>query len=129
MKILPNLKYTKSDEWVSVDGNVATLGITDFAQDQLSDIVFLEITVDVDDDVSAGSSYGTIESVKAAADVNSPLSGKVLEINEALADAPETINSSPFEAWMIKVEMADSTELNVLLDAAAYQKQCEENSH
>lgn len=130
MNIPSNLKYTKSDEWVKVDGNVATIGVTDYAQEQLSDIVFVEITVSDGDDVKTGETIATLESVKAAADVSLPVSGTVTAINEALANTPELVNSDPFgAAWMIKVEIADPAELNGLLDAAGYEKYCEERSH
>ncbi len=130
MNIPSNLKYTKSDEWVKVDGNIATIGVTDYAQEQLSDIVFVEITVSDGDDVKSGETIATLESVKAAADVSLPISGTVTAINEALANTPELVNSDSFgAAWMIKVEIADPAELNGLLDAAGYEKYCEERSH
>jgi glycine cleavage system H protein len=127
MKIPGELKYSKGDEWVKVDGNIATVGITDYAQDHLSDIVFVEITVSLDDMVKAGTSIATLESVKAAADVNSPVSGKVVEVNEALPDAPESVNTEPYtSAWMLKIDMSSPAELDALMDAAAYEKYCEE---
>lgn len=130
MNIPSNLKYTKSDEWVKVDGNIATVGVTDYAQDQLSDIVFVEITVGDGDEVKAGETIATLESVKAAADVSSPVSGTVTAVNEALTNAPELVNSDAFgAAWMIKLELSDPAELDGLLDAAGYQKYCEERSH
>lgn len=130
MNIPSNLKYTKSDEWVKVDGNIAAIGVTDYAQEQLSDIVFVEITVSEGDDVKAGETIATLESVKAAADVSLPVSGTVTAINEALANTPELVNSDPFgAAWMIKVEIANPAELDSLLDAAGYEKYCEERSH
>ena len=124
------LKYAKTDEWVKVEGNTAVVGISDHAQDQLSDIVFVEMTVSVDDVVAQGDSGATIESVKAAADVNLPVSGKVIEINEVLSDSPETLNEDPYgEGWMIKIEMSDPAELDNLMDATAYEKHCEEAGH
>ena len=121
------LKYTKADEWVKVEGNVATVGVTDYAQDHLSDVVFVELTVAVDDEVTAGTTGATLESVKAAADMNLPVSGKVVAVNEALADTPETVNSDPFgAAWMVKLELSNPAELDALMDAAAYEKYCEE---
>ncbi len=121
-----NLKYAKTDEWVKVDGNIATVGISDYAQDQLSDIVFIEFNREIDDPVSKGDALATIESVKAAADVNSPISGKVLEVNEGLSDIPETLNNDPYEkGWLYKIEMSNSGELKDLLDAVAYGKYCE----
>jgi len=125
-----NLKYTKSDEWVKVDGSVATIGISDYAQDQLSDIVFVEVAVGVGDQVKKGEVGATLESVKAAADVNLPVSGKVVEINDNLAETPEVVNSDPYgKAWMIKIELSDPGELGELMDADAYTKYCEERSH
>jgi len=130
MKTLENLKYTKSDEWVLVEGNTATVGVTDYAQEQLSDVVFVEITVDVDDTIKKQSHIATIESVKAAADVNSPVSGKIVEINQALANTPEQVNTDPFgAAWMIKLEISSPTELTELMDAKAYEAYCSTRSH
>jgi glycine cleavage system H protein len=123
MNIPTNLKFTESNEWVKVEGNIGTLGISDYAQNQLSDIVFAEIVLAVDDNVAKGESIATVESVKAAADVYSPVSGKVIAINEGLASAPDVINSDPYgAAWMVKVEMSAPAELNTLMDAAAYEK-------
>ena len=122
MDIPNNLKYTENDEWIRVEGNIGTIGISDYAQEQLSDIVFLEIIVSEGEEVSQGDSCATVESVKAAADVYMPVGGKVVEINEELPDTPEVINSDPYEeSWLIKVEIGDPTELDGLLDAAAYQ--------
>ncbi len=124
------LKYTKTDEWVKVDGKVATIGVSDYAQSQLSDIVYLEFLVEPDDDISKGSSVVTLESVKAAADVNSPVSGKVVALNDSLSDEFEAINTDPFgKAWMIKVEMSDSTELDSMLSADEYSTYCEDREH
>ena len=125
-----DLKYTESDEWVRLEGKVATLGVTDYAQDQLSDLVFFEITAAVGETVSKRQTIGAIESVKAAADLYSPVSGKLKEINESLAGAPELVNSDPYGAgWMARVELSDPGELDGLMDSAAYQKHCEERSH
>lgn len=130
MNIPENLKYTNSDEWIAVDGKVATLGVTDYAQDQLSDVVFVEVTVSVGDSVRKQEHIATIESVKAAADVNSPVSGKVIAINEALPDTPEQVNSDPFgKAWMVKIELADPAELANLMDAKAYNDFCANRGH
>ncbi len=121
MIVPEDLKYTRNDEWVRVDGEDAAVGITDHAQDQLSDIVYVEIVVGVGDTISKGDTIATLESVKAAADVYSPVSGEVVEINEDLADAPETVNSDPYgAAWMIKVKLSDPAELDELLDHAGY---------
>lgn len=125
-----NLKYTKTDEWALIDGKTATIGVTDYAQDQLSDVVFVEITVSVGDNLKKQSHIATIESVKAAADVNIPLSGKVIEINEALANTPENVNADPFgKAWMVKVELTDPAEADQLMDAKTYGDFCSTRSH
>jgi len=122
MAVPANLKFTANDEWIKVDGKNATVGITDYAQEQLSDIVFVEIVVAVGEDVNKGDSIATLESVKAAADVYLPASGKVLAINDALPETPEKVNSDPYgNAWMIKIELTNPTELDELLDAAAYE--------
>jgi glycine cleavage system H protein len=123
MNIPTNLKYTESNEWIKIEGNIGTIGITDYAQDQLSDIVFAEIIVAVDDEVAKGGSIATIESVKAASDVYTPVSGKVVAINEDLPSKPETINSDPYgAAWLVKIELASPDELDSLMDAADYEK-------
>ncbi len=127
MKTPENLKYAKSDEWIKVDGDEATIGITDFAQDQLSDIVYVELLMDEGETVSKGDGIATIESVKAAADVNAPASGKIVAINENLADMPELLNSDPFEAgWMIKITLDDPSELDELMSAEEYEAYNEE---
>ena len=129
MKYPEDLKYTGSDEWVRVEDGVATIGISDFAQDQLSDIVYLEYVVSAGDTVAKGDTLGTIESVKAASDISLPVGGEVLETNEGLLDAPETVNTDPYgEAWMVKVKLADESELDGMMDAAAYSKSAEERS-
>ncbi len=130
MKAPENLKYSSSDEWLLVEGNVATLGVSDYAQDQLSDVVFVEITASVGETISKGSIIATIESVKAAADVSLPVSGKVVAVNEDLSNTPELINSDPFgAAWMLKVELSNPKELDALMDAKAYTDFCETRSH
>ena len=122
MKTPSELKYAKTDEWIRVEGNEATIGISDYAQDQLSDVVYVEFMVDVDDTVSKGDNLATVESVKAASDVSFPASGTVLAINEELTDSPELLNSDPYEAgWMIKINLEDPTELDDLMDADAYE--------
>lgn len=130
MNIPAELVYTETDEWVKAEGKTATIGVTDFAQDQLSDVVYVEILVSVGDMVSKGQHIVTIESVKAAADVNSPVSGKVVAINEDLPQTPETVNKDPFgAAWMVKVEMEETVELTQLMNADAYDSYCAERSH
>lgn len=129
MNIPSDLKYSKTDEWVKVDGKVATIGITDYAQSQLSDIVYFEFKVDADETVKAGSTIATVESVKAAADVNTPVSGKAAELNEAVVDGFEGINSDPYNTWFLKIEMSNPADLDALMDAAQYEKYCSERGH
>jgi len=124
-----NLKYSDTDEWILLEGKVATIGISDYAQSQLSDIVYVEFKVDVGENIKINSACVTLESVKAAADVNSPLSGKVLGVNEDLPQSMEMINSDPYKAWMVKIELTSPAELDSLMDAAAYQAYCAERSH
>jgi glycine cleavage system H protein len=125
-----NLKYSRSDEWIKLEGNVATLGITDYAQEQLSDVVYVEIRGEVGESVKKGTVCVVIESVKAAADVNYPVSGKVVEVNSSLADATELVNSDPYgKAWMLKVEITDASEMDDLMDSSAYEAYCQEREH
>lgn len=122
MQIPKDLKYTENDEWIRVEGNNGTIGITDFAQDQLSDIVFVEIIPAEGDEIAQGESCATLESVKAAADVYMPVGGKITAVNEALPDTPEMVNSDPYgEAWLVKIEISDTSELDGLMDADAYE--------
>ncbi len=130
MDIPENLKYTGNDEWVRVEGNIGTVGITDYAQQQLSDIVFVEIVITEGDQVQKGNTCATVESVKAAADVYLPVSGTVLEVNEALPLTPEAINTDPYGiAWMVKIELSDPSELNDLMDGDTYAKNIETREH
>lgn len=127
MNIPTDLKFTQNDEWIKVDGDAGTVGISDYAQEQLSDIVFVEIVVAEGDTVKKGDICASVESVKAAADVYMPVSGTVVAVNEALADTPEMINSDPYGgAWMIKLELSEPAELDSLLDAAAYEAKISE---
>ena len=129
MEFPGDLKYSGSDEWIKADGDTATLGVTDFAQDQLSDIVYFEIVVGVGDVISKGDEVAILESVKAAAEINSPVSGEVTEINDALPDSPEVVNSDPYGGgWMLRIRMGDPTELEQMMDPAAYQENTEERS-
>jgi glycine cleavage system H protein len=122
------LLYSKEDEWVRVEGDEAVLGITDFAQDELSDIVYVELP-DVGQTFQEGDSFGVVESVKAASDLYMPISGEIVGVNDTLPDAPEIINSDPYgEAWMIRIKIADLGELENLLDPAAYSAYCDERS-
>ena len=123
MNFPAELKYSKSHEWVKMDGEVAVVGISDFAQDALGDVVFINLPAE-GDTVTAGVSLGDVESVKAVSDVISPVSGTVCAVNETLADAPETLNSDPYGAWIIRVSPVTDTE--ELLDAAAYEAHCAE---
>jgi len=116
-----NYRYTKEHEWVRVEGEVATIGITDYAQHELGSVVYVELPKP-GAQLNAGQSFGTVESVKAVSDIYAPVSGKVSEVNSALADTPETINKDPHgKAWLIKLRLADSSELAKLMDAAAYE--------
>ncbi len=117
-------RYAESHEWVKLDGDIATVGITDYAQHALGDIVYVDMP-EVGDEVEAGEVFGAVESVKAASDLISPVSGEVVEVNENLEDAPESINADAFENWIMKVKVSDSGEIDALLDAAAYAKLCE----
>ena len=125
MTIKNNLRYAESHEWVSLDGEIATVGITDYAQHALGDIVYVDMP-EVGDDVTAGEEFGAVESVKAASDLYSPVSGEVVEINEALEDEPGLINQDAFANWIMKVKVSDLSEVEALLDAEAYAKICEE---
>lgn len=124
-KIITDLLYTEDHEWVKVDGNKAKIGITDHAQHELGDIVYVELPEE-DDELAKGDVFGVIESVKAASDSFTPLSGTVTAINEDLEDAPESVNADPYGAWMFELELSDTSELDGLMDAAAYEKFCEE---
>ncbi len=122
MNIPADLKYTEDDEWVRVEGDIAVTGITDYAQDQLSDIVFVEIVAFEGDELDQGETFAVVESVKAAADVYMPLSGEIVAINESLADTPELINEDPYVgAWLIKIKMSNPDELDELMDADGYK--------
>ena len=118
-KVLEGLRYSESHEWVKVDGNMATIGVSDFAQAEMGDITYVDLP-DVDDEVTAGEEFGALESVKASSDLYSPVSGTVVEVNEDLADSPEAVNEDAYAAWIIKVEMSDPSELDALMDAASY---------
>ncbi len=121
MNIPAELKYTTDHEWVKLDGNIATVGITDYAQGELGDIVYVELP-GVDDEVEKGEAFGTIEAVKAVADLFCPLSGIVTAINESLEDEPETINKDAYGAgWIMKIKLSDEGELDDLMDAATYE--------
>jgi glycine cleavage system H protein len=115
-----DLKYTKEHEWIRVDGDTGTIGITDFAQQQLGDVVYVELP-EVGSTMTAGQVFGTIESVKAVSELFAPVSGEVVETNAALKDRPDHVNSEPHDAWMVKVKLSNSSELASLMDAGAYE--------
>lgn len=121
MNIPDNLKYTKDHEWISIDGKICTIGITDYAQSELGDIVFVDIDSDLKDIVK-GESIGSIEAVKTVSDLFGPFNGKIIELNSLLLNSPEIMNTDPYgDGWMLKVEISDSSELDDLLDSAGYK--------
>ena len=122
-KVIEGLYYSESHEFVRVEGNVGFVGITDYAQNALGTVVYVDMP-DVDDEVEAGEEFGAVESTKAASDLISPVSGTVIEVYEALEDQPELINEDAFENWIIKVELSDKSDLDNLMDAAAYEAFC-----
>lgn len=125
MKIPADLKYTQDHEWIRVDGDMAVVGITDFAQDELGDVVFVEIETE-GEELDKGETFGTVEAVKTVSDLFMPVGGTVTEINEELADEPEAVNKDPYGAgWMIKIKIKDSSELDELLSAEEYEKMLE----
>ncbi|MBR0166911.1 MAG: glycine cleavage system protein GcvH [Prevotella sp.] len=122
-KVIEGLYYSESHEYVRVEGDYGFIGITDYAQNALGNVVYVDMP-EVDDEVEAGEEFGAVESVKAASDLYSPVSGTVVEINEALEDQPELINQDAFENWIIKVELSDKSQLDALMNAAAYEAFC-----
>lgn len=122
-KVIEGLHYAESHEWVKIEGDIATVGITDYAQHALGNIVYVDMP-EVGDEVTAGEDFGAVESVKAASDLICPVSGEVVEINEALDSEPELINQDAYSNWIIKVKVSDASEVESLLDAAAYEKLC-----
>ena len=123
-KVIEGLYYAESHEYVRVEGNYGYIGITDYAQHALGNVVYVDLP-EVDDEVTAGEEFGAVESVKAASDLFAPVSGTVVEGNEALEDEPELLNKDAFENWMIKVELSDPSELDNLMDAATYETKCQ----
>lgn len=122
MNFPENIKYTKDHEWILVEGSTGTIGITDYAQGELGDVVFVDIDPDISE-ITSGQTFGTIEAVKTVSDLFAPCGGKLIEVNKALADSPEVVNSDPYgQGWMVKIEIKDQNELNELLDAEAYKK-------
>ncbi|WP_425059203.1 Glycine cleavage system H protein [Sporomusa carbonis] len=129
MNIPKELKYSKDHEWVKLEGNIATIGITDFAQSQLGDVVFVELP-EIGAEFSAGEGFAVVESVKAVSDVYAPVAGTVTEANTTLADAPEVVNQDPYgEGWIVKLEVADESELGELMDSDAYEQLIGEGGH
>lgn len=127
MSVPEGYKFTKTHEWVKVDGDIATIGITDYAQSELGDITYVELPA-VGSTLNRSDSLGVIESVKAASDIYSPISGEIVEDNETVEGSPEIVNSSPYEdAWLVRIKISDQSELDELLDAADYQKLLEES--
>jgi glycine cleavage system H protein len=125
-QVKDNLRYSEEHEWVEVTGNKARIGITDFAQHELGDIVFVELP-EVGDTISANEPFGSVESVKTVSELYAPISGKVVAINESLSDSPELVNESPFEgAWMVDIEIADEAQVEALMDVAAYKSMINE---
>ena len=118
-KIVEGLLYSESHEWVKVDGNVAIIGVSDFAQSEMGDITYVDMP-DVDDEIAAGDEFGALESVKTSSELISPVSGKVIACNDNLEDKPELINEDAYRAWIIKIEMSDKSELDALISAGAY---------
>ena len=122
MAVPSEFKYSKEHEWVKVEGNTATIGITEYAQGELGDIVFVELP-DVDDEINEGDTFGSVESVKTVSELYAPVSGKIVETNDELEDSPEFVNESPYEkAWMVKVEISDESQLEALLTAEKYSE-------
>ena len=122
-KVIEGLFYSESHEYVKVEGDFAYVGITDYAQHALGNVVYVDMP-EVDDEVEADEDFGAVESVKAASDLISPVSGTVVEVNEALEDKPELLNEDAFENWIMKVQLSDKSELDALMDATAYEKLC-----
>ena len=127
-KVVEGLYYSESHEYVRVEGEFGYIGITDYAQIALGNVVYVDMP-EVDDEVEAGEEFGAVESVKAASDLNSPVSGTVVEVNDALEDTPELVNKDAFGNWIIKVELSDKSELDNLMDAAAYEEFCKNAEH
>jgi glycine cleavage system H protein len=123
MTVSQDCKYTESHEWIKVEGNVGYVGISDYAQEQLGDIVFVELP-EVGDEFSQGDCFAVVDSVKATSDIYMPVDGRIIEVNEALNDSPELLNEDAFANWIVKIEILDETQLDELLDAAAYEELC-----
>jgi len=125
MKVLKDLYYTKDHEWIKVEGNEGYIGLTDYAQDQLGDIVYVELP-EIDDEFEKEEAFSAVESVKAASDVYMPVDGKILEVNETLLDEPGLLNEDPYENWIVKIEILDKSQLDELMSSEEYEKYLEE---
>jgi glycine cleavage system H protein len=128
IKIMPDLRYAKTDEWVRVEGEEAVIGISDYAQDALSDIVYVELP-SAGETFEAGKPFGVVESVKAASDVLMPVDGEVVAVNDAAVDAPESLNGEPYTTWLVRVAMSNPSQVDKLMDAAAYEAYCATREH
>ena len=128
IKIMPDLRYAKTDEWVRVEGEEAVIGISDYAQDALSDIVYVELP-SAGETFEAGKPFGVVESVKAASDVLMPVDGEVVAVNDAAVDAPESLNGEPYTTWLVRVAMRNPSQVDKLMDAAAYEAYCATREH
>lgn len=126
-KIIEGLKYTEEHEWVSLEGNIATIGISDFAQSSLGDIVFVELPEE-GEEIESGASFGVVESIKSVSDLYTPVSGKVIEKNDTVVETPENLNEDAFGSWLIKIELTDSSQLDELMDSEAYKTYCADNA-
>jgi glycine cleavage system H protein len=126
-QIIENLLYTEDHEWIKVEGKTATIGITDFAQNSLGDIVFVELP-EIDSEIESGNTFGVVESIKSVSDLYTPISGKVVDKNSSVEETPESINQNAFESWLIKIELSDDSQLETLMSSEKYKKFCEENS-
>ena len=128
IKIMPDLRYAKTDEWVRVEGDEAVIGISDYAQDALSDIVYVELP-GPGETFEAGKPFAVVESVKAASDVLMPIDGEVVAVNDAAVDAPESLNGEPYTTWLVRVAMSNPSQVDKLMDAAAYEAYCATREH
>ncbi len=126
-QVIEGLKYTEDHEWISLEGNIATIGITDFAQSSLGDIVFVELPEE-GETLEASNSFGVVESIKSVSDLYTPISGKVIEKNNTVEEGPETLNDDAYGSWLIKIELSNKSELDALMDSKAYTEYCEANS-
>jgi len=127
-KIMPDLRYAKTDEWLRVEGDEAVVGISDYAQDSLSDIVYVELP-GVGETFEQGQTFGVVESVKAASDVLMPVSGEVVAANDSVVEAPESLNGDPFGNWLVRIRISDPSQIDELMDAAAYEAYCATREH